>query len=96
MYLIGRLPENTVVVFKVGKRLTEKKREHCASILLEFVKENYSIDPDQLTIERAINTIKTFDRFNQFTLKETGGFSTESSANVRLNNDNIHVFDVTG
>lgn len=96
MYLIGYLPQDTVLVFKVGKRFTQKKQEQCASILLKFVKENYNIDPEYLTIERAINTIKSFDRYNHFTLNESGGFSTESSTSVGLNNDNIHVFDITG
>lgn len=96
MYLIGYLPQDTVIVFKVGKRLTQKKREQCASILLKFVKENYNIDPDKLTLERSINTIKSFDRHNQFILDKTGGFSTESSTSVRFNNDNIHFFDITG
>lgn len=96
MYLIGHISNDTVIVFKIGKRLTEKKREHCASILLNFVKEKYNIDPEQLTLEKSINTIKTFDRHKQFILNKTGGFSTENSTSFRFNNDNIHFFDITG
>lgn len=83
MYLIGSLPEHTIV-FEYGKRLTQRRKDDMAELLLEFVDENYDLPDDHMTLERSKQTLDNeirFGRYEQFEKLEDNRYETENGKN---------------